>query len=129
MHHCFKTVGGQTVLSLSEKGEGQALEVLILILLPFVCRGKGDQPSFTHLLYGSTTSVITRLFVSLHVCSEKSPQSGRQAQSSTFRYKTSSVMKSWRLMLASATENIILLVLLTFQNEVLRHFTPKGVNR
>lgn len=53
MHHCFKMVSGQTVLSPSEKGEGQALEALILILLPFVCRGKGDQPSFTHLLSGS----------------------------------------------------------------------------
>lgn len=38
-------------------------------------------------------------------------------------------MKSWRLTLAPATGNIILLVLLTFQNEGLRHFTPKGVNR
>lgn len=42
--------GERSVLSPSEKGEGQASEALILILLPFVCRGKGDQPSFTHLL-------------------------------------------------------------------------------
>lgn len=66
--------------------------------------------------------------VCLHISNEKSPQNRRPAQNSNFRYKTSSVIKSWRLILASATKNI-LLVLLTFQNEILRHFTPKGVHR
>lgn len=86
MHHCFKVLRGQAVLSPPEKGEGQALAALILLLLMFVCGSRSDQPSFTHLLY-SRKPLQWSQWLCLHVSNEKSPQSVRPAQSSTFRYK------------------------------------------
>lgn len=110
-------VRSHTVLSASEKG--QILGALTLTLLLFVCRGKHHQPPCTQLPCSSKpfqwSQLVCKFPVKNHLRVEAIKH---KAQISAFRYKTSSRMKSWRLSLASATENIILLGLQTFSESL-----------
>lgn len=114
---------GRTVWSHSEKGNGHALEVLILTM--FLWRGTDDQPSLQFFSAVANHFSDNKIVAYLQISREKSSWIWGQVQSSTSRYKTSSIMKFFRLTMASAMENMIILVLTVFQHKLQKHVSAR----